>query len=143
MAEHLEQHVAALAAAIKETEAYKGWQAAREDLEQRHAAKVMLRDLQTLQAQLMQKLEAGQALSEQEEQRWQQTLQTVAHNPYVAAMLQAEAALAQVLGAVNETLARQLGMDGEQTDAPEAETAESPLIRPDTAGGGLWVPGDS
>lgn len=135
---------AALAEAIKAEPVYKNWVQAREDLEDRHAAQVMLRDLQQAQVELMQKAERGEAIGEEEQARWQRTVETVAYNPYVAAVLQAEAAMGELLAQINEELAKQLGLapDGEQLDggtgAGSSGTGDSPGTEPKSR---LWVPG--
>lgn len=130
---------ASLAEAIRQEPVYKNWLQARADVEERHAAKVMLRDLQQAQAELMEKMQKGESISEEEQTRWQKTVETVAYNPYVAALLQAEAALAALLTEVNEELAKQLGVTPESAGhigaaGPEDEMTGGQPSR-------LWVPG--
>lgn len=133
----MEDKAKALAQAIKESDVYKSWIRAQEDLKERHAAQVMLRDLQMAQAELMRKVQAGEPVGPEDEARWQRTVETVAYNPYVAAVLQAEQGMVRLLSDINETLAKELGLepdddtDGSAEEAPEAPTPKSRL----------WVPG--
>jgi len=104
---------AAVAAAIKETELYRAWVKAREDVAQRHAAQVMLRDLRAVEAELMRKAEAGETPTPEEQERWQRTVETVSYNPYVRAVLETDMALAQLLAEVQQVIARELGLAAE------------------------------
>lgn len=135
--EKLKDKARALAQAIKDSDAYKTWLQAQEDLKERHAAQVMLRDLQAAQAELMRKVQAGEPVSQQDEARWQRTVETVAANPYVAAVLQAEQTMGQLLSDVNERIAQELGM-GSDAVGPTGDDPEPPVPK-----SRLWVPGQS
>lgn len=134
--EALKDKAKALAQAIKDSDVYREWMKAQEDLQERHAAQVMLRDLQQAQAKLMRKVQAGEPVGPEDEARWQRTVETVAYNPYVAAVLQAEQAMGQLLADINETIAQELGLA--PTDEEEAE--EEPPAPP-APKSRLWVPG--
>src|SRR5690606_9452781 len=101
----LEATIQELAAAIRETDVYRAWQEARAALAQRHAAQVMLRDLQAQQEALLRKAQAGEAITPEDEERLRRTLETVAYDPYVRAVLETDLALAQLLAAVQQALA--------------------------------------
>lgn len=134
----LKDKARALARAIKDSDVYKSWVKAQEDLKARHAAQVMLRDLQNAQAELMRKVQAGEPISQEDEQRWQRTVETVAYNPYVAAVLQAEQAMGQLMTEINEAIAEELGLTPDAGDAVEDEPA--PRVEP-APRSRLWVPG--
>src|SRR5690606_798585 len=99
-----------LAASLQDTDAYRSLQAARQQVEEREAARIMLRDVQRLQDEIAQKQASGEPVGEELMERLQQRLQLVALNPYVREYLQAEAAFAQLLVAVQVRLAEQLGL---------------------------------
>lgn len=136
MDEAMKEKAKALAQAVKESDVYKAWLKAQADLRERHAAQVMLRDLQQAQMELMRKVQAGEPVGPEDEARWQRTVETVAYNPYVAAVLQAEQAMAQLLGDINETIAKELGLADDDADGvSEVEPGPQP---PKSR---LWVPG--
>jgi len=126
MERHLAAKAAELAAAIKETEVYKEWVKAREELEAHHAAQVMLRNLQALQAELMRKAQAGEPISQAEEEHWQRTLETVSFNPYVRAVLETDLALAQLLAGVYQMILTELGVDAAEAAFPSAVQPAAP-----------------
>lgn len=123
----------ALADAVKESDAYKAWVKAREDVRERHAAQVMLRDLQRAQLELMRKAQAGETIGPEEEERWRRTVETIAYNPYVSAVLRAEQALSQLLAEIHQLLAQELGLLDEERQQADDDDA--------SARGRLWVPG--
>lgn len=98
-----------LAASLQETDEYRALQAARQQVEEREAARIMLRDLRRIQEEIEEKRAAGEPVDELVE-RWQQRAQLVALNPYVRDYLQAEAAFAQLVLAVQLRLAERLGL---------------------------------
>jgi len=149
----LEATIQELAAAIRETDVYRAWQEARAALAQRHAAQVMLRDLQAQQEALLRKAQAGEAITPEDEERLQRTLETVSYNPYVRAVLETDLALAQLLAAVQQALAAQLGMEagpaepspgaaaGPRAGGPAGQVlGPSPPPEPPRKSR-LWVPG--
>jgi len=107
----LRAKVTAVAAAIKETDVYKAWLKARQDLAEHHAAQVMLRDLRSVEAELLRKAQAGEEITQAEQERYQRTMETVAYNPYVRAVLETDLALAQLLVAVQQAIVQELGLD--------------------------------
>lgn len=121
-----------LAEAIKQTDVYREWLKARDELRDHHAAQVMLRDLQRAQLELMHKIQAGEPINPEDEARWQRTAEAAAYNPYVAAVLRAEQALTQLLAEISEIIAQEMGL-------AEQEPAQREDVRP--ARSRLWVPG--
>ncbi|HEY8497119.1 MAG TPA: YlbF family regulator [Limnochordales bacterium] len=126
MDRQLAARAAELAAAIKETEVYKEWVKAREELEAHQAAQVMLRNLQALQAELMRKAQAGEPISQAEEEHWQRTLETVAFNPYVRAVLETDIALGQLLAGVYQMILTELGVEAAEAAFPAAGQPAAP-----------------
>ncbi|OUM99608.1 MAG: hypothetical protein BAA04_01395 [Firmicutes bacterium ZCTH02-B6] len=158
MERQLAAKAAELAAAIKETQVYKDWAKAREELEAHHAAQVMLRSLQALQLELMRKARAGESISQAEEEQLQRTFETVAFNPYVRAVLETDMALGQLLAQVYQAVLMELGVEDAEAVFPTAGKTAAPAPGPGWApaqGPGpqaapdpepprksrLWVPG--
>lgn len=149
----------ALADALAESDEYQAYQDARAELDQHEAAKIMLRDFQSKQASLQQKVMAGQQPTEEEMQKLQQAYQVVAFNPYVRKVIEAEAAFSEMLTEVQKMLAEAVGIevpeeagDGDEA-SPEQTAGSGPTEgqgagakrKPDDDGGSargrLWVPG--
>jgi len=140
-----------LAASLQGTDAYRALQAARQQVEEREAARIMLRDLQRLQEEIEEKQASGEPVDQELMDRLQQRLQLVALNPYVREYLQAEAAFAQLLIAVQVRLAEKLGLPAggagaapAQAGSPEGggearQDSQTPPPRPRSSR--LWVPG--
>lgn len=134
MDQTVEARAKELAEAIKRTEAYREWVKARDELRQHYAAQVMLRNLHEAQLELMRKIQAGEAIGPEDEERWQRTAELVAYNPYVSAVLRAEQAMAELIAEVNEAIARELGLACEDSTRRGDDN-------PPPARGKLWVPG--
>ena len=140
----------ALAEALAQSDEFKAFQSAREELEKHEAAKIMLRDLHRKQASLQQKVMQGQAPSEAEVQSLQETYQLVAFNPYVRRVIEAEFAFTNLLAEVQEILAKAVGMElpeeagaGQGPRGPAAG-GSGEAKKPDagsSARSRLWVPG--
>ncbi|HEY8418092.1 MAG TPA: YlbF family regulator [Limnochordales bacterium] len=145
----LKAKVTALAAAIKETDIYKAWRKAREDLAEHHAAQVMLRDLRAVEAELVRKAQAGEEITQAEQERYQRSMETVAYNPYVRAVLETDLALAQLLVAVQQAIVQELGLDAEEAGlaagapgGPGGPGLAAPPPPPEPPRKSrLWVPG--
>lgn len=148
--EALEAKIRELAAVIQQTDLYREWQEARAALAEHHAAQVMLRDLQSLQSQLLRKAQAGETITADEEERLKRTFETVSYNPYVRAVLETDMAMFQLLAAVNQALAVQLGLEpdaaapaaaaGSAGIPPSGEAPAAPPPEPPRRSR-LWVPG--
>ncbi len=136
---NFEETAKTLARAIKDSDVYKSWLQAQENLNERHAARVMLRDLQRAQAELMRKVQTGEPVTPEDEAHWQRTVETVAYNPYVAAVLQAEQALARLLAEINEIIAAELDLGTQDPDGPS--DGEEGKGGPPPPRSRLWVPG--
>ncbi|MBO8141807.1 MAG: YlbF family regulator [Firmicutes bacterium] len=148
MDQKVEAAVREVVEALKQTEAYRAWVKARDDLANHHAAQVMLRDLQAVQTDLARKIESGERLSPEDEQRWQRTLETVAYNPYVRAVLEAEMAMGELLAKLHQAIAAGLGLQPEGAgtapdsgripgQGPSPAASQAPPPRKSR----LWVPG--
>lgn len=140
-----------LAASLQDTDAYRALQAARQQVEEREAARIMLRDVQRLQDEIAEKQASGEPVGQELMERLEQRLQLVALNPYVREYLQAEAAFAQLLVAVQVRLAEKLGLPTAGAEAAPAEAgspeagaeaqqgSQTPPSRPRSSR--LWIPG--
>lgn len=136
----------ALADALAESEEYREFVEARENLEKHEAAKIMLRDFQQKQAELQQKVMSGQQLTEADTEDLQSAYQLVAFNPYVRKVIETEAAFGEILAQVQQILAEAVGMETpDETDEPGSQEPSSPPPAsdddPGSSSGRLWVPG--
>lgn len=146
----------ALADALAESKEYQEFVDARESLENHEAAKIMLRDFQSKQAALQQKVFSGQQPTEAEVNALQEAYRLVTFNPYVRRAVEAEAVFAQLLADVQKIIGEAVGIempDDEETlaeggsagapgDAGPSPTQPGGLD--DSGGSGrsrLWVPG--
>ena len=76
----------------------------------------------------MRKVQTGEPVTPEDEAHWQRTVETVAYNPYVAAVLQAEQALARLLAEINEIIAAELDL-GTQTPTGPATARKGRAAR--------------
>ncbi len=137
----------ALANALAESDEFKKFQEAREELDKHEAAKIMLRDFQQKQLALQQKVMQGHAPTEAEVASLQQAYQLVTFNPYVRKVVEAEVAFSELLASVQQILAEAVGIEGpEEEGAEQGELGSGPAQGPKPDDGGparprLWVPG--
>ena len=138
-----------LAEALAQSQEYKAFKEAKEELERHEAAKIMLRDFQSKQFALQRKVMAGESPTEAEVQSLQDAYRLVVFNPYVRRVIEAEAALSQLLAEVQGILARAVGIElpeeGDEGADPPAPGTAGPTGSQDDDGGTarsrLWVPG--
>lgn len=131
---------------------------ARETVENREAARIMLRDLENLQEQILERTRRGENVPEELAARYRQVAEFAAYNPYVRELLQAQAELAQMLDAIQRAVLEAAGLAKAAPDAAvssgEAAAAgpsgapgqpgsdqAPPTPRVDTVRSRLWVPG--
>lgn len=138
-----------LADALAESEEYRALKEAREEIERHQAAVIMLRDFQSKQAAVQQKMLSGEAPSEEEIQRLEEAYRIVSINPYIRKLIEAEVAFSEMMMAVQRILAERVGLELPETgeDDVHLETSGKATLGgdPDDDGGGrpsrLWVPG--
>lgn len=138
-----------LAEALAQSQEYKAYKEAKEELERHEAAKIMLRDFQRKQSALQRKVMAGEMPAEAEVQSLQDAYRLVVFNPYVRKVIEAEAVLSQLLAEIQAILARAVGIElpgegDEGPDGPGQGTGGSGRSQSDDGGSArsrLWVPG--
>lgn len=122
-----------LAKAIKESKEWQRYQAAKKEIEQREAAKIMLRDLNAKQLVIYQKQLMGEQPSEQDLAELQRVAETVSLNPYVREFLEAEHELMQMMAQVQTIINDALGIKLPETN-PDGKGEEKPKSSR------LWTP---
>ncbi|NLY52255.1 MAG: hypothetical protein GX063_05020 [Firmicutes bacterium] len=126
-----------LAKAITESPEYERLMKAREVVENREAAKIMLQDLEKKQKRLRERYVSGEQPSEAELEDLQRTMELVSFNPYIRDLLDAEFAFSRMMAEVWEIITEALGLE-----VPEAEPrADEPEPIASKAASKLWVPG--
>jgi len=126
-----------LAKALAESPEYLRLKTARETVEERQAAKIMLQDAQDKQARLREKYASGQEIADAELEDLKKTLELVSFNPYIRELMEAEYAFSEMLMEVWRIVGEAIGLeqpdmeDGQETAPPKAEEVRSKL----------WVPG--
>lgn len=158
MSPDVREKAEALAEALANSEEYKAFKEATEELDKHEAAKIMLRDFRTKQMALQQKTMMGENPTEAEVSALQQAYQLVAFNPYVRKVIEAEAAFSATLAEIQRLLAEAVGLEIPEMDSDESgeelqdSGAEKPSgLRviggkdrkddPGSARSRLWVPG--
>ncbi|NLA59448.1 MAG: YlbF family regulator [Firmicutes bacterium] len=126
-----------LAKAIKESPEYERLTKAREVVEQREAAKIMLQDVEKKQKRLREKYAAGEQPSEAEIEDLRQTMELVSFNPYIRDLFEAEFAFGKMIAEVWEIIAEALGLELPQAQ-PQGDEPEPTVSK---ASSKLWVPG--
>ena len=104
MKEELARKIGELADALRETDEYKRLLAAREEVEGREAAKLMLEDIQRKQAALQQAAAEGKDVEELEE-AFRKAVTVANYNPYVRELMEAELVFADLFFRVEAALA--------------------------------------
>lgn len=158
MEPRVERALRDLQEAVAGSEAVARARQARENVENREAARIMLRDLENLQGQILERARRGENVPEELAARYQQVAEFAAYNPYVRELLQAQAELAQMLDAIQRAVLEAAGLAPAAPDAAassgEAEEAvpsgaagqpgsdqTPPSPRVDAVRSRLWVPG--
>ena len=126
-----------LARAIRESPEYERLTKAREVVESREAAKIMLQDVEKKQRKLREKYAAGEEPAEAELQDLQKTMELVSFNPYIRDLFDAELSFSKMMAEIWEIIGEALGLE-----PPEAQpTEQEPEPRASEASSRLWVPG--
>jgi cell fate (sporulation/competence/biofilm development) regulator YlbF (YheA/YmcA/DUF963 family) len=126
-----------LAKAITESPEYERLLKAREVVDNREAAKIMLQDLEKKQKRLREKYVSGEEPSEAELADLQKTMELVSLNPYIRDLFDAEFAFSRMMAEVWEIIAEALGLELPEAQAP-AEKSEPTVSK---ASSKLWIPG--
>lgn len=139
----VQRKIIELAQEIQDTEEFKKFQSAKEQLEQREAAKHMLSDFSRFQRELMEKEERGEEITPEEEAQMAERFQILMMNPYVRSFVQAQYQVMELLIQVQEGLVNHLGLvEKPSEEAPEEKETKQdskviPLKKPK-----LWTPND-
>jgi len=126
-----------LADAIRASEEYQRVKAAEKQVEEHHAAKVMLRDFQRRQSELQKQEAEGRPITEEQQEELRKLQAIIAANPYVRELLEAEFAFAAMLMQVQDIILEAVGdkrAEGEQASDKAKPTVEVPKKK-------IWTPG--
>ncbi|NMB26360.1 MAG: YlbF family regulator [Firmicutes bacterium] len=131
-----------LARALADSPEYARLQAAKQAVEERQAAKIMLEDAKRKETKLRAKYGSGEDITEAELEDLQKTLELVSFNPYIRELMEAEYAFSETMMEVWEIITEAVGI--EQPDMEISEPDE-PEPKPTTkqAQSKLWVPGQN
>lgn len=143
LSREIDEAVRSLASLLASRPEIERLKRAFEEIGRHEAARIMLKDLQERQRRLVEKEPAGAPPSEQEMQEFQKVAEVVGFNPYVRELLDAQLAVAVLLGAVYRALEERLALprlEDEEVQATPAGPAEQ-AHRVQPARPRLWVPG--
>lgn len=119
---------------------------ARETVENREAARIMLRDLQAVQGEILERAERGEEVPQELAARYQQVASLAAYNPYLRELVEAEAELAAMLDQIQRELLEAAGVTPPQTrteggaaEPTDGGSPQAPQVEPVRSK--LWVPG--
>lgn len=102
----------------------------------------MLRDFQTKQQRIAEKIERGEQPTEGEMVDLQRTAEIVGFNPYIRELFQAEFVLGEMLTEIQREIARAVGFElRSMDDASMPETHEQKNDDPSPPKSRLWIPG--
>ncbi len=99
---------------------------ARTTVNEHAAARIMLRDLRQRERALLQKELSGQRPAPEEVEQWRRVAEIVGFNPYVRELLEAEAAMAELLAEVNAVVHAELGLPPVEEDEGAGEQPQGP-----------------
>ncbi|BAS25869.1 YlbF family regulator [Limnochorda pilosa] len=161
MEPRVERALRELSGVLAESDVVARARKAREDVQGREAARIMLRDLENLQGEILRRAGQGEQVPQELESRYRQVAEYASYNPYVRELLQAESELAQTLDEIQRELLRAAGLtppaeeQGETPSRPEpgapssregtpaepgqAQEPQGPKV--DAVRSKLWVPG--
>ncbi|HOB09768.1 MAG: YlbF family regulator [Limnochordia bacterium] len=130
-----------LADAIVESPEYQRLKQAREQLEQHHAAKVMLRDFHKKQLNLQKQHLEGTPVTESQVEELSKLYEVLNINPYIRDLFQAEMAFQKLMLDIQEVLGDAIDLEPlyELEDEEEEKPAEDAILK---ASKKLWVPGN-
>ncbi|HKM17914.1 MAG: YlbF family regulator [Firmicutes bacterium] len=130
-----------LADAIVETPEYQRLKQARAEIEQHHAAKVMLRDFQKKQLDLQKQHLEGTPVTESQAEELSKLYEILNINPYIRELLQAELAFQKLMMDIQEILSDAIDLEPlYELEDEEVETKPEDAIQKATKK--LWVPGN-
>ena len=115
-----------LAEALKRDPAVQRLREARKAVQEREAARIMLRDLRARQQSLLRRQAAGETISPQEWEEFRRVAEVVAYNPYVRDLLQAEEEVARLLAQVVAILEEGLELPALEGVEPEGAAPAPP-----------------
>ncbi len=131
-----------LAGALADSPEYARLQAARHEVEERQAAKVMLQDAKRKETKLRTKYANGEDITEAELDDLQKTLELVSFNPYIRELMEAEYVFSELVMEVWGIIAEAVGIEQPDMEMSEVDEPEpKPTIKP--AQSKLWVPGQN
>jgi len=130
-----------LAAAIVETPEYQRLKQARAQIEQHHAAKVMLKDFHKKQLDLQKQHLEGTPVTDSQIEELTKLYEILNINPYIRELFQAELAFQKLMMDIQEILGDAIDLEplDELEDEEEEKPAEDAILK---ATKKLWVPGN-
>ncbi|NLY88009.1 MAG: YlbF family regulator [Firmicutes bacterium] len=96
---------------LAESEEYRAYQKAKQQVEEHEAAKIMLEDFRRKQLALEQKALRGEEPSSAEVEQLKKLSEILGYNPYIREYLLAEMGFSQLLLEVQETIADAAGLE--------------------------------
>ena len=123
-----------LGRALAESEEFKAYQKAKEQVEEHEAAKIMLEDFRKKQLALEKKAMSGEEPSSAEVEQLKKLSEILGYNPYIREFLLAEMRFTQLILEVQKAIADAAGLDlpgfgGEKpakTGEKEGKTTDEP-----------------
>lgn len=155
----VEQRLEQLTDALAKSDEYQRLQKARQTVEEHEAAKLMLKRIRQVQEDLARRQQAGEKIADAEMQAFSQMVAASLMNPYVSELVNAEAALTDMLWEIQKRVAKAVGIDlpdrpdlaqlagqgGSQAAGPGAQTGSAPPAGQEEAAAKarsrLWIPG--
>jgi len=144
MEPRVEGALRALCEAVAASQAVARRKEAQATVEAHEAARIMLRDLQSVQNEILARTQRGEEVPQALADRYRQVASLAVYNPYLRELLEAEAELAQMLDEIHRELLEAAGIlsPPAETGGPAAgEPAGATSPKVETARSKLWVPG--
>ncbi len=127
-----------LADAIVNSEEYKRYMTAREQVEKHEAAMIMLRDFQKRQFELHKQQMEGTPVTESQAEELRKLYEVISVNPYIRELFEAEFIFSGLMMEVQDVLARGIGLRDEEEDDESSEQTEQTIVTPEKK---IWTPG--
>ena len=127
-----------LADAIVNSEEYKRYMTAREQVEKHEAAMIMLRDFQKRQFELHKQQMEGTPVTESQADELRKLYEVISVNPYIRELFEAEFIFSGLMMEVQDVLARGIGLRDEEEDDESSEQTEQTIVTPEKK---IWTPG--
>ncbi|MBO2518995.1 MULTISPECIES: YlbF family regulator [Limnochorda] len=117
---------------------------ARQMVASREAARIMLKDVQEVQQEILERTERGEEVPQELVARYQHVTSLAAYNPYIRELFEAEAELLALLNQIQRELLEAAGlMEGQAPpqgpDRPAGDGGGRKTV--DAVQSKLWVPG--